>query len=155
MLVGYLDGVRNVCLGNELTNGPFLNNKKMVEKVQEIKEKLEVSVPLDVPVEKLGAGEQQIIEIMRAFFVSPKLLILDEPTASLGLSEIGPFIKFVKGLKEQMGISVIFISHKIEEVFEVADRITVFTNGKSVCTYDVDKTSVDEVVAAMIKKGQD
>lgn len=153
-IVGFMNGAQNVCLGHEAKNGPFLNQKKMREKAEEIKKKLEVATPLDVPVEKLGAGEQQIIEIMRAFFVNPKLLILDEPTASLGISEVEPFIRFIKKLKDQMGISVIFISHKIEEVFQVADRVTVFTDGKSVCTYEIGKTTMDDCVAAMIKKGR-
>jgi ABC-type sugar transport system ATPase subunit len=152
--VGYLDGAHNVCLGHEPVNGIFLNPKKIRAKAEEIKKNLQVDVPLDVPVEKLGAGEQQLIEIMRAFFLNPKLLVLDEPTASLGLSEVEPFIKFIKKLAHQMGISVIFISHKIEEVFQVADRITVFTDGRSVCTNITTETTMNECIAAMIKKGK-
>ena len=89
---------------------------------------------MDVPVDTLGAGAQQIIEIMRAFYNNPSVLILDEPTASLGEGEIRPFLDFVIDLRDQMGISVIFISHKIEEVFAIADYITVFTEGNSVLT---------------------
>jgi len=91
---------------------------------------------------------------MRAFFTNPKLLILDEPTASLSQGEVEPFLNDLKKIRDQLGISIIFISHKIEEVFLVSDRITVFTDGECACTVTTNETTLDDCVAAMIKKGK-
>ena len=153
-LIGYLNGAENICLGYEPQNGIIMNQKKIVEKAEEIRNRLDIDVPLDVPVEKLGAGSQQIIEIMRAFYMNPKLLILDEPTASLSQGEVEPFLADVKKIRDQLGVSFIFISHKIEEVFKVADHVTVFTDGESVFSSAIDETCQEDCVAAMIKKGR-
>lgn len=153
-IVGFLNGAQNICLGHEPQKAIFLNEKEIKTKAEEIRQRLSVDVPLDVPVEKLGAGMQQLIEIMRAFYMNPKLLILDEPTASLSQSEVEPFLANVKKMRDQLGISVIFISHKIEEVFSVADRVTIFADGCSIFTKDIAKTSQEECVEAMIKKGR-
>ncbi len=153
-VIGHLNGAENICLGYEPQRGILMDKKKIVEKAEEIRQRMGINVPLDVPVENLGAGEQQIIEIMRAFYTNPKLMILDEPTASLSQGEVEPFLADVKKIRDQLGISFIFISHKIEEIFKVADVVTVFTDGESVFTSETDKTCQEDCVAAMIKKGK-
>lgn len=153
-IIGYLNGAENICLGAEPTRGITLDNKKIIEKANSIRDQLGINVPLNVPVEKLGAGEQQIIEIMRAFFTNPKLLILDEPTASLSQGEVEPFLRDLKKIRDQLGVSIIFISHKIEEIFSVSDRITVFTDGESVFSSKTNDTCAEDCIASMIKKGK-
>ena len=153
-IIVYLNGAENVCLGYEPTKGILMDQKQILKKAEEIRQRIDIDVPLDIPVEKLGAGAQQIIEIMRAFYMNPKLLILDEPTASLSQSEVEPFLANVQKIRDQLGISFIFISHKIEEVFKVADRVTVFTDGESVFTSNINETCQEDCVAAMIKKGK-
>jgi ABC-type sugar transport system ATPase subunit len=153
-VIGYLNGAENICLGYEPQSGIFLDKKKVITRAEEIRERLGIDVPLNIPVEKLGAGAQQIIEIMRAFYINPKLLILDEPTASLSQGEVEPFLADLKKIRDQLGISIIFISHKIDEVFKVADRVTVFTDGESVFSKNIDETCQDDCVGAMIKKGK-
>jgi len=153
-VIGYLNGAENICLGYEPQRGILMDQKKIVERAEEIRNRMGINVPLDVPVENLGAGEQQLIEIMRAFYTNPKLMILDEPTASLSQGEVEPFLADVKKIRDQLGISFIFISHKIEEVFKVADRVTVFTDGESVFTSNINDTCQEDCVAAMIKKGK-
>ena len=106
-LIGYMTAAQNVCLGSENLKGIALDQKAMLTRAEKVRSQLGVDVPLDVPVEKMGAGAQQLVEIMRATSTQPKLLILDEPTASLGEGEIEPFLKFVKRLTKDINISVI------------------------------------------------
>ena len=153
-VIGYLNGAENICLGYEPQRGILMDKRKIIERAEEIRERMGINVPLDIPVERLGAGEQQIIEIMRAFYTNPKLMILDEPTASLSQGEVEPFLADVKKIRDQLGVSFIFISHKIEEIFKVADVITVFTDGESIFTSKADDTCQEDCVAAMIKKGK-
>ncbi len=150
-LIGNLTGAQNIVLGREPMKSGTIDEKKTMEIALGIRSKLGIDTPLDVPVQELGAGAQQLIEIMRALITEPKLLILDEPTASLGEGEVEPFIEFIKSIKQSMNLSVIFISHKIEEVFNVADHITVFTDGSSVYSAKTSETTQEECIRYMIR----
>ena len=152
-LVPMLTGAQNICIGANALSGIFLNEKSILSRAEQIKRNLGVDVDLTIPIEQLGAGTQQLIEIMRALCANPHVLILDEPTASLGAAEIEPFLAFVKKMTDTMDVSVIFISHKIEEVFEIADRIAVFTDGKCVLTKDKSQLTQEECIAAMLRSG--
>ena len=153
-LVGLLTGAQNICLGNEPKNKKLLSEKETYKRAMEIRDRLHLDIPLDVPVEELGAGEQQLIEIMRAFYNNPKVLILDEPTASLGEGEVEPFFRFIKEVRETMDIAIIFISHKIEELFLISDRIVVLTDGKNTLTDKVENLTKDQVILAMLRTGK-
>lgn len=153
-LIPMLTGAQNICLGTKGYDRFFLNEKKIMSMALDIMHKININVPLDVPVEKLGAGEQQLIEIMRALRISPRVLILDEPTASLGEGEIGPFLQFVKNMTKTIDIAVIFISHKIEEVFSVADDIAVFTDGRNVMNAKKEEITQEQCIMAMLRNGE-
>ena len=154
-LVGYLTGARNIVLGSEpRTKLGLIDEKKSYQIAMEIQEKLRQNIPLNVPVDQLGAGEKQMIEIMRAFYNNPKVLILDEPTASLGEGEVGPFLDFVKSLRETMDIAVIFISHKIEELFAISDKILVLTDGRRMLMERTEDLTQDRVISAMLRSGK-
>ncbi len=150
-LVNGLTGAQNICLGTESTSGIFLNEKAMRARAKKIQEDLGIDVPLDVPIDSLGAGEKQLIEIMRALVSNPRILILDEPTASLGESEIGPFLDFVQGISKNLNVSILFISHKIDEVFQISDRIAVFTDGACVLVDEVKNLTKERCVIAMLR----
>lgn len=150
-LIDYMTGAQNISLNNECMSGLVINEKAGLKRAMEVRDKLKVTVPLDVPVEKLGAGSQQLIEIMRAFSTSPKLLILDEPTASLGEGEIEPFLKFVRKLSDDLNISVIYITHKLEEIFAIADKVTVMADGVATKTANIREVTQDDVVKAMVR----
>lgn len=150
-LIGYMTAAQNVCLGSENLKGIALDQKAMLTRAEKVRSQLGVDVPLDVPVEKMGAGAQQLVEIMRATSTQPKLLILDEPTASLGEGEIEPFLKFVKRLTKDINISVIYITHKLEEIFAIADKVTVMADGKRTMTANMKDLTPDECVRAMIR----
>ena len=151
-VIGHLTGAQNIALGYEPKKGLFVDEKKIKEVSDKISDMIGAEVPLDVPVNTLGAGEQQLIEIMRAFYNDPKFLILDEPTASLGEKEVEPFLKFVRKIVDTTGITVIFISHKIEEVYAITDRITVMTDGKKVLTKNVEDLPQDECLRTMLRQ---
>ncbi len=150
-LIGYMTAAQNISLGSEIKKGILVDQKAIMKRAEKIRERLGVDVPLDVPVESLGAGAQQLVEIMRAGSTSPKLLILDEPTASLGEGEIEPFLKFVKKLSKDMDISVIYITHKLEEIFTIADKVTVMADGKKTMTANIPEITQDACVRAMIR----
>ena len=150
-LIGYLNAAQNICLGTENRKGFILDQRAMKERAEKVRARLGVDVPLDVPIEKMGAGAQQLVEIMRATSTEPKVLILDEPTASLGEGEIEPFLKFVKKLTTDIDISVIYITHKLEEIFAIADKVTVMADGKKTMTSNISEITEDECVRAMIR----
>lgn len=150
-LIGYMTAAQNICLGSENRKGPALDQKAMMARAEKVRAQLGVDVALNVPVEKMGAGAQQLVEIMRAVSTQPKLLILDEPTASLGEGEIEPFLKFVKRLTKDINISVIYITHKLEEIFAIADKVTVMADGRQTMTANMQDLTPDECVRAMIR----
>ncbi len=153
-LVPLLTGAQNIVMGAEKVRHGFLDDKSAMKDAIAIQETLKTSVPLDVYVDMLGAGEQQLLEIMRAIYRKPWLLILDEPTASLGEGEVHPFLNFIKNLTKELDISVIFISHKLEEVSEIADRILVFTDGQKRLDAKTCDVTMDECIKAMLRSAE-
>ncbi|MEG2253689.1 MAG: ATP-binding cassette domain-containing protein, partial [Clostridia bacterium] len=147
----HFTGAENIMLGDEPHIGPMVNRRELFKRAYELKSRLGIEVPLDVPVQYLGAGTQQIIEIIRAFSANPKVLILDEPTASLGEGEVAPFLEFIKRLKKENSIAIIFISHKLEEVYEIADTISVFTEGRCIVTNKAKSLTHEDCIRSMLK----
>ena len=145
-------GIQNICLGGEPRKGFFLDEAAARKKAYELQERLGVNLPLDCPIGELGAGTQQMIEILRAFYHNPIFMILDEPTASLGEGEVEPFLEFVKHARDDLGLPVIYITHKLEEVFKIADHVTVLTDGKISLSRRIEDTQMREVVSAMLRQ---
>lgn len=130
-LIPFLTGAQNICLGNEFKKGILTDEKSIYKKALEIKERLGTNVALNEKVSFLSPSARQMIEILRAFIQKPELLILDEPTSSLTEGDIEVLFQVIKNIKNE-GISVVFISHKLREVFQLSDRVTIFRNGKNV-----------------------
>lgn len=158
-LVDTLDVPGNIFLGRELIRfrlGPLrvLNKPLMRQRSQELLEQLGIhSVPLDVEVEWLSGGQRQSVAVSRALYTEPKLVILDEPTAALAVREVGRVLELMRNLRER-GIAVIFISHTLQEIFEVSDRIVVLRKGQKVADLLTPETSQDEVVKLMIGRNE-
>lgn len=151
-LVPFLTAAENISLGYEALNRfKMIDSKELMKRAQALRKQLNVDTPLNVPVEELGAGEQQLVEIMRAFYMKPRLLILDEPTASLGEGEIEPFLKFVKSLKDDNNVSIIYITHKLEEIMKIADKVTVLADGAVTLNANIADLKLDDCVRAMIR----
>jgi len=134
-LIPYLTGGQNIVLGDEPRKGLLVDEKKILEHTNALKKRFGAIVPLDVPVMRLTPSYNQLIEILRALNRTPKLLILDEPTSSLTQSDVKILFKVLRNIKKEYPrLSVIFISHKLHEVFDIADRISIFRNGKKIHT---------------------
>ena len=152
-LIPHLTGAQNIMLGNEITKmGVILDEREIRATAYKIRDELGIDIPLDMPVGHLSAGVQQSIEIVRAFSTNPKLLILDEPTASLGEKEIKPFLNFITKIKKSMDISIIFISHHLDELMEICDRVSVLRDGQKVSEGYVKDYTVDRIISAMVGK---
>jgi len=100
-------------------------------------------------VAKLGMGKKQMVEIAKALSVQTKLLIMDEPTSSLSAKEVKELLRTIKELKEK-GIAVIFISHRLDEIFDVCDRVTVMRDGKKVKTLPINEVDEDKLIRLMV-----
>jgi ABC-type uncharacterized transport system ATPase subunit len=130
-LVPVMTVTENIILGNEVTRGPFLNRKQAAERIRAISEQYNLAVDPDALVADLDVGAQQRVEIIKALYRNADILILDEPTAVLTPQEADDLVRVMRTLTAQ-GTSIIFITHKLREVLEVADRIIVLRGGKVV-----------------------
>ncbi len=148
-LVPDLDVSQNIWLGREPGGKILVDRRAMDAGAQSILARLGVSLPLDRPVRDLDVAERQLVEIARALTSEPSVLILDEPTSALDAAEIQRLFAIVAELKRQ-GTAVIFISHRLPEVFAIADRITVLKDGQVVGTVDRDAVSHEQLVAMMV-----
>jgi simple sugar transport system ATP-binding protein len=147
MLIPVFTVTENVMLGHEQTRGGFLNRRKARRQVAEISKRYGLEVPPDALVADLPVGVQQRVEIIKALSRDAGLLVLDEPTAVLTPQEIEGLMEVIRNLKAG-GTSIVFISHKLNEVRGIADRITVIRRGKVVGEAQPTTTSAD--LAAMM-----
>lgn len=140
----------NMFLGKEIHNRFGVCNKKAMQKeVRRILDVLGVNIKPDAKMDTLSVGQQQMIEIAKALMVDAKVIIMDEPTAALSQSETVTLFKVVRSLKEK-GVSIVYISHRMEEIFELCDRITILRDGQYVGTRNIPETNMDEIVKMMI-----
>jgi D-xylose transport system ATP-binding protein len=149
-----LDVVQNMFLGREIAEplgiGP-LGELDMERNALEVLEGLHVTTIGNVrqTVASLSGGQRQSVAISRAVMWSAKVVILDEPTAALGVAQTAQVLALIRRLREQ-GLGVVVITHNIQEVFEVADRIIVLRLGRRVATFNHDETTPEEVVGAIM-----
>ncbi|MDR1935913.1 MAG: sugar ABC transporter ATP-binding protein [Candidatus Accumulibacter sp.] len=149
-LIPDLDAVENIYLGREYTHAfGFLARGAMRREAHALFEKLGIAIDLDAPVRQLSVAQQQFVEIAKALSLNARILILDEPTATLTPSEAGHLFSIMRELKAH-GVTMIFISHHLEEIFEICDRITVLRDGGYVGTTRVEDTDVDQLVEWMV-----
>jgi putative multiple sugar transport system ATP-binding protein len=144
-LIPELSVYENIFLGNEITNGVVVDSNESISQSIDILKKVGLDVNPLTKIKNLGVGKQQLIEIAKALKKEVKILILDEPTAALNETDSDNLLRLIRGLKEQ-GVTCILISHKLREVLEIADTITVLRDGKTVTTLDVQKDKVNEPV---------
>ncbi len=140
----------NLFLGKEITTrGGICNKKEMQKQAEAILDKLGVKIPVNKGMAELAVGQQQMIEICRALMCEAKVIIMDEPTAALTASETEILFKVIKKLQKD-GVSIIYISHRMEEIFELCDRITVLRDGQYVGTKETKDTNEKDIVKMMI-----
>ncbi len=139
----------NIILGAEDTKLGFLSKKEARRKVQEISERYGLRVDLDAKVEDITVGMQQRVEILKMLYRDNEILIFDEPTAVLTPQEIEELILIIRNLAKE-GKSILFISHKLNEIMEVSDRVTVLRKGRCVGTIETAKTTKEELSRMMV-----
>ncbi|WP_300522570.1 sugar ABC transporter ATP-binding protein [Aminiphilus sp.] len=145
-----LSALENLFLGREIrSRAGVVDFRAMKKKAQEIFSYLGVQIPLATPVGKLSVALQQMVEIGKALLTKAKLIIMDEPTSSLTEKETRKLFQIIKELKAQ-NITVIFISHKLEEVFEVTDRLVVLRDGRRVGELETSAANRDSLVSLMV-----
>lgn len=140
----------NLFLGRELT-GPFgmIKQQEMKRRAREYLAELNVFMEVDELARNLSVGQQQMIEIAKALMTDAKVIVMDEPTAALTDREIQALFAVSRALRDQ-GVSIIYISHRMEEIFELCDRITVLRDGQSISTRPIQETSFEETVRDMV-----
>ncbi len=146
-----LDVVNNMYLGRETTVGPIpvMNEIEMEHRTIEILKTLNVKIPsVRVPVAQLSGGQRQSIAVAKTVLREARVVLLDEPTAALGVAQTRQVLNLIKRLREQ-GLAVVVISHNLADVFEVVDRVIVLRLGKRVATFDVKSATSANVVAAI------
>ena len=148
-LVEVFSVLDNIILGAEDTKLGFLQKKAARKKVQALSEKYKLNVDLDAKVEDISVGMQQRTEILKMLYRDNEILIFDEPTAVLTPQEIDELMEIMRGFAAE-GKSILFITHKLNEIMAVADRVTVLRKGKYVGTVDVKDTSKQELSNMMV-----
>jgi D-xylose transport system ATP-binding protein len=150
-----MDVVANLFLGREerKTIIPFLvrplKDLEMEQRAREVLRRLDVKIPsLHVPVEALSGGQRQSVAVAKAILREAKVVLLDEPTAALGVAQTRQVLELIRQLRSQ-GLAVVVISHNLADVFEVVDRVIVLRLGQRVATFDIRSTTREEVVAAI------
>jgi ribose transport system ATP-binding protein len=127
----------------------FINRKEMNRRTAAILDDLQVSIPPTTPVRRLGVAKQQMVEIAKALSLEAEIYIMDEPTAALSSREIEELFRVVRQMKER-DCAIIYISHRLEEVGEIADRVTVMRDGRREDTLSVEEAPMDRLVQLMV-----
>ena len=135
----------NIFLGHEIKGGLAIDWNKTILRATEMLKKVKLNVNPATKVKDIGVGKQQLVEIAKALSRNVKLLILDEPTSALNEDDIDNLFRLLLDLKNH-GVTCVLISHKLREVLEIADKVTVLRDGKTICTLDAKKGEVSENV---------
>ncbi|MFE4810643.1 sugar ABC transporter ATP-binding protein [Peribacillus simplex] len=156
-LIPQLSIMENIFLGHEMKKGSkysLLDRAKMKEEARTLMNRLGQKVDTDELVGNLGVGQQQLVEIAKALSLNAKLIIMDEPTSSLSAQEAEQLLTTVEKLRAQ-GMTFIYISHRLEEIKRIGDRITILRDGTKVKTVHVATTSIDEMISLMVGRTLD
>ena len=150
--------LENMFLNHEITKKvagvKVLDYKAMREKANKIFASMNTTMDLDVKVKDISMAKKQMVEIAKALTFKTRVLIMDEPTASLTQKEVEGLFEIIRNLKAD-GVSVVYISHRMEEIFEVCDRVTVIRDGQFIATHDIAETNKDMLVAEMVGRKVD
>nr|WP_221284173.1 sugar ABC transporter ATP-binding protein [Deinococcus humi] len=150
-LVGYRSVTENIFLGRELGWGPFLDWRRMNAQAQEVLARFKVRVDVTSPLMSHSVAVQQMVAIARAVSFKSQLVIMDEPTSSLDDREVETLFGVIRQLKAQ-GVSVVFVSHRLDELYAVCDRVTIMRDGRTVAEQPMAEVSKLQLVARMLGK---
>ena len=153
-VIPYLDVGKNIFLGREpqLKVSGVIDWKKLYQQAQDQLDKLGLDINPKAPVESLTIAQQQMVEVAKALSMDASLIVMDEPTSALTEKEVEALFSYMKKLREN-GVSIIFISHRLNEIQRVSDRITVLRDGKWIGTSEVKELSQNDIVKMMVGRG--
>ncbi|MGP3725997.1 ATP-binding cassette domain-containing protein [Cereibacter sphaeroides] len=152
-LCDHVDVVGNLFLGRELKRGPFLDQKRMLAEAERMLAALEIRIPrLTAKVEKLSGGQRQAIAIARAASFEPKVLLMDEPTSALAVAEVEAVLGLINRVKAR-GVAVVLVTHRMQDLFRVCDRVAVMYEGTKVAERAIADTNLQELVDLIVGKG--
>jgi len=153
-LVPHLTAVENIVLGNEPTRGGLLDPAAARARAARVLDDLGIEIPLDVPTARLSVGQQQIVEIAKVLSKHARIIVMDEPSAALTDREVDRLFAIIAKLKAG-GVGVIYISHRMEELPRIADRITVMRDGRAIETRAASDFPPGDIVRAMVGRTVD
>lgn len=148
-LIPGMSCAENIYLNKRTSKGPVVNTKERSRRAKELFDSLGVDIDPDRAVGTYSPGYMQIVEISKAISQNVRILIMDEPTAPLTVSEVALFFQIIRDLKAR-GITIIYISHRLEEIFEIADRVSVFRDGRYIETMNIEDTNRQELINKMV-----
>ncbi|MEG1514928.1 MAG: sugar ABC transporter ATP-binding protein [Clostridia bacterium] len=137
----------NICKG--LFNDKLIHWKKLREKARQALETMQVELDLNQKLEEISIGKKQLVAIARAITFNSKVIVMDEPTAALSSSEVDMLYRIIRSLRDK-GVSIIYISHKLDEIFTVADRVSVLRDGEMVATGDISAFDQKKLIHLMV-----
>lgn len=145
----HLSVAENMFLGREKTKGVILSNQEMEEEAQKILDELKIDLDPKQTVGELPVSKQQMVEIAKALSINAKVLIMDEPTSALTAREIEDLFRIIKELKAK-GCGIVYISHRLEELQHIVDRVTIMRDGQYITTANFVDVTMDEIIAHMV-----
>lgn len=148
-MMNHLTVAQNIYIGREPKKGIFIDDKQMEKDARELFERIGVHIDPHVKLGSLTVGRQQMVEIAKAVSHESKILVLDEPTAALTETEVEELFSIMRDLREK-GIGMIYISHRMNEITKISDRVTVMRDGAYVGTVETAQTTKDEIVKMMV-----
>ncbi len=148
-LVPHLSVAENIWLGREPRRGWFVDRERQREGARACLQRLGVDVDPDAEVSTLSIAQQQMVEIAKALSMRARLLIMDEPTSSLGEADATRMLRVVQDLKRE-GVCILYISHRLDELEHIVDRVTVLRDGQYIATLDWKQTSIAEIIGLMV-----
>lgn len=146
-LIGSLTVAENICLGSKLHG--FANKKEMTQTVLKLFDKYHIDIDPKMYVRDLSPAQQQLVEISKAISKNAKIIVMDEPTAQLTASEVHKLYEIIHNLQKQ-GVTIIYISHRLEELFAITDCVTIMRDGCYVTTIQTKDTDRDELISLMV-----
>jgi ribose transport system ATP-binding protein len=153
-LVPDLTVAENIFLAREPRKGFFIDRRKLLADAQALLDRLRLRIDPRQQVRSLSVAQQQMVEIAKALSLNTEVLIMDEPTSSLTESETGQLFSIINELKRN-GVGIVYISHRLDELQHIIDRVTVLRDGKFVCTDDFADTCLDTIVSKMVGRALD
>lgn len=149
LVVPELTVAQNIFLGRETNYLNWLNDKAINQKAQELLDLIGVEINAKTKIKNLSIAEMQMVEIAKAISNNAKVIIMDEPTSALSDKEVSMLFKIIKDLK-QKGVAIIYISHKMDEIYEITDRITVLRDGKYIATKNTNELDKNALITLMV-----